>query len=344
MNKSVLFLAITITLFRQSEARELPRVFIFTDINIDAGDPDDRQSLIHLLWYADELKIEGVIPDRWNASGYEACQLVIDAYAQDYDDYSFKKNGYPQPIVLKDLIATDKKMAAELFQKAASDTTSPLYVLIWGNMHVFNDVFLENPALSTNIRIISIATGLMTENSIPHLPDDWEKHPPCEQMNWNSPGRNTLYSDSRFNDLWWLEINWTYEGMFTGEEPKEMFENLSHYGSMGKHIKEVVKNEVWAQYFRVGDTPTVLYMIDPENNLDDPTLGSWAGKFVKPFPEKKPNYFTDFGGEIEWNYADPCRTWQNHEGVVNVAKNTLEERRSEMYTALLDKLTELYSD
>lgn len=32
---------------------------LFTDINIDKGDPDDRQSLIHLLWYADEL--QGII-------------------------------------------------------------------------------------------------------------------------------------------------------------------------------------------------------------------------------------------------------------------------------------------
>ena len=44
-----------------------PQVFIFTDINIDQGDPDDRQTLIHLLWYADEVEIKGIVPDRWNA-------------------------------------------------------------------------------------------------------------------------------------------------------------------------------------------------------------------------------------------------------------------------------------
>ena len=71
--------------------KERPRVFIFTDINIDQGDPDDRQSLIHLLWYADELTVEGIVPDRWNAQGYEACKLALNAYADDYQNYHLIK-------------------------------------------------------------------------------------------------------------------------------------------------------------------------------------------------------------------------------------------------------------
>lgn len=74
------------------KAEEKPRVFVFTDINIDSGDPDDRQSLIHLFWYANELQIEGIVPDRWNARGFEACQLVIDAYTKDYNEYASKSN------------------------------------------------------------------------------------------------------------------------------------------------------------------------------------------------------------------------------------------------------------
>ena len=57
-----------------------------------------------------------------------------------------------------------------------------------------------------------------------------------------------------------------------------MFHKLSKYGDLGEHIKDVVKNESWAQYFRVGDTPSVLYVIDQTHDLDNPTQSSWAGK------------------------------------------------------------------
>lgn len=79
-NANLVLIAASLNL--KSENR--PRVFVFTDINIDSGDPDDRQSLIHLLWYANELRIEGVVPHRWNASGLKACQLAADAYSKDY--------------------------------------------------------------------------------------------------------------------------------------------------------------------------------------------------------------------------------------------------------------------
>lgn len=56
MNKMLLLIGFGLVFCVTCMAKNNPRVFIFTDINIDAGDPDDRQSLIHLLWYANELQ------------------------------------------------------------------------------------------------------------------------------------------------------------------------------------------------------------------------------------------------------------------------------------------------
>ncbi|MDF1573143.1 MAG: DUF1593 domain-containing protein [Bacteroidales bacterium] len=80
MQRIFLFIVFGLILLGSSTAKENPRVFVFTDINIDSGDPDDRQSLIHLLWYANELQIQGIVPDRWNARSVEACNMVVDAY------------------------------------------------------------------------------------------------------------------------------------------------------------------------------------------------------------------------------------------------------------------------
>jgi hypothetical protein len=330
-------------LFSCTQNVEKPRVFVFTDINIDSGDPDDRQSLIHLLWYADELKIEGIVPERWSAKGLEACQLALEAYDKDYQTFGFKKRNYPTPQNIKTLFATDTENAKALFQKAAFHSKDPLYVLIWGNMNKFGEVLKSHPDLVKNIRVISIGTNLMMEEHQKYIPAHWEKmEKPCEQYNWNGHGRNEIFNKSQFIDMWWLEINWTYEGMFLGDEPKEMFEKLLKYGSLGNHMKEVVKNESWANYFRVGDTPSVLYVIDPNNDLDDPTKGSWAGKFYRPFPADRPNYFTDYNGPVEWDYSNPCNTWENHIEMNAFAKKTLLDKREEMYTSLLKKLDQYY--
>lgn len=258
MSKSYIPIILILCLFAACKAEDKPRVFVFTDINIDSGDPDDRQSLIHLFWYADELQIEGVVPDRWSAQGYEACEMVLDTYIEDYQSYSFEAKGYPEPEDLRKLFAKDKEQASQLFVSAASETSSPLYVLIWGNMELFSAILLENPALSKNIRLITIGTGLMAEKDMPHIPPSWETSIPCEQLNWNGAGRNSIYNNPLFDEMWWLEINWTYAGMFSGEEPTDMFKKLQAFGRMGIHVEEVVKSKPWAQYFRVGDTPSVL--------------------------------------------------------------------------------------
>jgi hypothetical protein len=343
MRTLIYLLTITLFSFSCGQKTEKPRVFIFTDINIDAGDPDDRQSLIHLLWYADELEIEGIVPERWNAKGLEACKLAIEAYAEDFNSYRLNQKGFPDPKEVENSVAVDIKDAIDRFQKAASDKSSPLYVLIWGNMATFGEALRSKPELADNLRVITIGTDLMMEEYNQFIPKSWLiMDKPCQQYNWNGWGRNEIFNDERFKNMWWLEINWTYEGMFTGTEPEKMFHKLAVYGALGQHMKDVVKNESWAQYFRVGDTPSVLYVIDHSHNIDDPTESSWAGKFTKPFPNERPNYYADYNGPVEWDYADPCNTWQNHVQMNAHAKGTLEERRSEMYEALLDKLNRIY--
>lgn len=336
----ILFWCVGIYVSQHAKA-EKPSVFIFTDINIDAGDPDDRQSLIHLLWYSDQLDIKGIVPDRWEAGGYKACTLALDAYARDYKQYSFKTKGFPLPRKLQQTIVRDSSDAVKKFIKAAKNN-QPLYVLVWGNMSLISQILVQNPKLSHNIRLVTIGTGLLLERDRQYLAEKQKLAHPCQQPNWNGKGRNLLFSDARFNDLWWLEINWTYNGMFTGKEPETLFDTLKTYGEMGKHIATVVKNHPWAQYFRVGDTPSVLYLIDPAHKPDQPTESSWAGSFRQPFPEKRPYYFTDDAGTIEWNYEHPCKTWENHEEVFDYAKSTLENKRKEMYSELVKKLNSLY--
>jgi hypothetical protein len=340
----LIFVVIFTTVFSlvSCQGNTKPRVFIFTDINIDRGDPDDRQSLVHLLWYADELEIRGIVPERWNAEGYEASIMAVEAYSEDYDKFNFQSKGFPGPGEIRDLIARDSDHAFKLFSEAASESSDPLYVLIWGAMSEFGNLLNRKPELADNIRVITIGTGLMYPPNERYAPDHWPRGAPCALKNWNGPGRSQVWNNPRFNNMWWLELNWTYNGMFTGNEPRQMFEKLSGYGALGQHMVDVTKNEPWAQYFRVGDTPSVLYVIDPRGNQDDPRQSSWAGHFIRPLPDDRPNYYADHSGPAEWDYADPCSTWDNYSDVYEFSKATLEKERPGMYRALIEKLERIY--
>ncbi len=332
--KAFYVMIICVLLSGTSSATAKPKVFVFTDINIGGGDPDDRQSLIHLLWYADELDILGIVPDRWNKQGLEACKMAVEAYKTDYQQFDLQQKQYPVPEKIFQLLAETYDDAKDKFINAAllSSEKDPLYVLVWGNMNNAGKILAQNPNLIKRIRLITIGTGLK------YGPEDEVPGKECDVPNWNGPGRNEIYNDTRFREMWWLEINWTYNGMFSGNGPREMFEMLGEYGAMGNHIKFVTKDHAWAQYFRVGDTPSVLYVIDPRRSFDDPTQSSWAGKFKKPFPEERPNYYTDDNGSINWNYENPCLTWQNLVDIYSYNKSTLESERPGMYKALLEKL------
>lgn len=313
-----------------------PKVIVLTDINNAGGDPDDKQSLIHLLWYADVLDIRGIIPDGWNRKGYEASLEGLATYRADFATFSMAEKGFTHPDTIFSRIVQTDTAAVDLIIREAKAATDPLYILIWGQMKTFKKALLTAPGIASKIRVLTIGTGRK------YGPKDEVPGEDCNVVNWNGPGRNEIYEDPRFDHMWWLESNWTYNGMFVGNRPEEIFIALQEYGEMGKHIKTVVKDHPWAQYFRVGDTPSVLYLIDPDNDLDDPIKGSWAGLFAQPFPDTKPNYYTDDSGTITWDYVEPCNTWDQLEAMYTYNKSTLVDRREGMYAALLEKLNRLY--
>ncbi|MEG1590930.1 MAG: DUF1593 domain-containing protein [Chryseobacterium sp.] len=66
----------------QKSADVKPRILISTDIG--GTDPDDNQSIIHLLMYADKFNIEGLVssPSFGNGSKAEILKM-IDFYEKD---------------------------------------------------------------------------------------------------------------------------------------------------------------------------------------------------------------------------------------------------------------------
>ncbi len=313
-----------------------PRLVITTDINIDKGDPDDRQSLAHLFLYADEFDIEAIIIDRPNAQGVEAAQMVVDAYREDYftEAYNFRQYHFPHPDTLASKIMTNEEAKRKgVIKQLASESTHPLYVTVWGNLNVVRQALDTNPELVDKLRILTIGTELKS-------PFDTEN---CGERNWNDVDgdREKLYNDPRFANIWLIENNWGYNGMFTGERPLQFMEQIYPYGALGRHITECTATKEWAQYFRIGDTPTVMYFIN-NTSLDNPLEYNLGGFFVKPFPKERPNYYIDGAQSTSWDYSNPIQSWPDAKKEVEARSQEMTMRRDEMYDLFMSKLKKLY--
>ena len=78
-----LLLTVAAMALAQQPVPERPRILISTDIG--GTDPDDNQSMTHLMMYSDLFDIEGIVssPSFGNGSKAELLRM-IDLYAQDY--------------------------------------------------------------------------------------------------------------------------------------------------------------------------------------------------------------------------------------------------------------------
>ena len=329
----------------ERKAKPKPRVIVTSDLNTNSGDPDDKQSMAHLFMYADQVELLSIIPDRWNAHGVEATMNCIDAYEKDYLnlEFSYQKMNYPTPDYLRGIVQKSREDAvASIIREARKDDDRPLHILIWGNMKTFKEALFQAPDIVSKVRIYTIGTNLMAEN--PDAATNSKSDVPYgKRINWNGPGRNDIFSDPRFTDLWWVENDWSYNGMFEGEEPGHLLEEVKNFGALGHYIWECVQAWKWAHYFRAGDTPSLLYLLEPDADLDDPSQSSWAGRFVQPFPKERPNYWIDDAGTEDWNYEDPSQTWDIIQDVYAHRVNTFVSTRKEVYDDFRKKLQVLYN-
>ncbi len=75
------------------------RVVVSTDVG--GTDPDDFQSMVHLLVYADSFDIEGLISSPYGPGRKEYLLECIDAYEKDLPNLRAHSDKYPPPDALR---------------------------------------------------------------------------------------------------------------------------------------------------------------------------------------------------------------------------------------------------
>lgn len=272
-----------------------PRVIVSSDIG--GSDPDDFQSMVHLLVYADVLDIEGLISSPPQAGRAKHILEAIDAYEKDYANLKHHADSFSSPDSLRQVSkqgaigpapAQGWNESTEgsrwIIECAKREETRPLWVIVWGSITDVAQAVHDDPSIKDTLRVHSIGS-------------------------WNTrmdeAARAYLYK--HHTDLWWIESDTTFRGMYVGGKQEGPLGNL---GFVAKHVQG--HGALGDLYYhkkrdiKMGDTPSLLYLL--RGNPNDPTAPHWGGAFVK----------TDHGNHYWTDNPDSTLTDGNRAGAKTV--------------------------
>lgn len=293
---------------------EKPRVLISTDIG--GTDPDDNQSMVHLIMYSDLFNLEGLVSSPSFGSGSkEEILHMIALYEKDYPKLKKKNPMLMSPDALRALAKQGRKGLmpfkgyAEstegsewIIQCARKQSDQPLWVLVWGTLEDVAQALHDAPDIESKIRVYWIGG-------------------PNKKWGVNSYS----YIAKHHPNLWMIENNATYRGFITDNDKMELIEEYkgmeadqNRYGTgyydyamkgaghMGHDFAGYYKGVV-----KMGDTPSLLYMM--QGNPDNPMEESWGGRFA-PIKHSSRRVFHGQTTEndtipvysvVEWHFKGP---------------------------------------
>lgn len=285
MKKLVFLLcAFTSSLTITAQSSEKARVIVLTDIE---ADPDDTQSLVRLLLYANEIDIKGLIATTscWlqHSIHPESIEQVIDAYDKVYANLSKHDSSYPPAEELKPLIkkgqsgyglqATGKKQQTEgsnwIIKNLEQNDDRPLWISIWGGANTLAQALKDLKAtkskaelqkLISKLRVYTISdqddSGLWIRNNFPEL------------FYIVSPGDD-------YGVATWTGINTVVQGIDNRTISNEWLSSniQQNHGVLGAMYPDVA----WGME---GDTPAFLGLIpNGLNHSEKPNWGGWGGRY-----------------------------------------------------------------
>ena len=244
------------------------RVFVSTDIG--GTDPDDFQSMVHLLVYADVLDVEGLISSPYGPGRKKDILDVIDCYETDFENLSTYSANYPNP---SDLRSITKQGAIErapyagvrnatdgsrwLIECARRNDTRSLHVTVWGGIEDVAQALHDAPDILPQLRVY------------------WIGGP---NKKWSPDAYQ--YIVENHPKLWMIESNATYRGWFSGGNQSDEWNNarfaslrIQGKGALGKFFVSK-KADV-----KMGDTPSIGWLL--RGNPEDPTSPGWGGQYVR---------------------------------------------------------------
>ncbi len=269
------------------------RVIVLTDIE---ADPDDTQSLVRLLLYANEIDIRGLVATTscWHKTEVnpESIIKVIRAYEQVHPNLLLHDADFPSaPDLLALVKSSIPKYGMEgvgdgldtdgsdlIIQELEKDDERPLWISTWGGVNTLAQALHKMENTMTNkdlkkmiskLRVYTISdqddAGIWLRNRYPDL------------FYIVSPG-------DHYASATWSAINTVVRGIDNRTISNAwLAENIQQgHGPLGVAYPDVA----WGME---GDTPAFLHLIlNGLNNPEHPEWGGWGGRYELYKPEHDP--------------------------------------------------------
>lgn len=256
-------------------ARERPRVVVTSDIG--GTDPDDFQSMVHFLLYADAFDVEGIVSSPYGPGRREHILRVIDRYATDYSNLKRHSDRYPEPDALRRVskqgaidgapgsgVGRNTEGSDWIVRCARRNDTRPLWVLVWGGIDDLAQALHDAPDILPKLRVYFIGGP---------------------NKMWSVDAYN--YIEQQHPGLWMIEANSTYRGWFVGGNQSGEWDNRSFvaahvagHGALGDFFATLLDGTI-----KMGDSPSIGYLL--RNTLEDPSQPGWGGRFVRAWDGRK---------------------------------------------------------
>ncbi|KAL7272308.1 hypothetical protein RUND412_004889 [Rhizina undulata] len=303
-----------------------PNIFVLSDIS---NEPDDTQSLIRFLLYANQFTIHGITATTsyWlNSSTHpEAMFAVVDAYEKVVDNLNAHAGGYPSADFLRGKISSGPSVygmaavipggrnisdgASRLVSAADSVTDGTFWVLCWGGANTLAQALeyvratrtaSETADFVAKLRVYSISdqddAGAWIRQEFSTL------RYICSIHGWN-----------HYRLAAWTGISGEgYNGFDFGGPDSELvsaewLRDHIQLGDLGGAYPDVL-------YIMEGDTPSFLGLIENGLNVpENPEWGGWGGRYSRVDLAGRYGHFSD---AVDWAIGKDGRKYgSNHASI-----------------------------
>jgi len=307
----VLVLFLTIELTAQIDKR--PRLLVLTDIG---GDPDDEQSIRHLLVYSNEFRIEGLIAtsDNIPRKGYNhqiRTDLIVKAikdYGEVRDNLIRHAPNYPTAESLLKVVhggqvnrgVENLKIGKETagskhIIRTVDSSNELLYITIWGGAHDLAQALLDikNTRSPGKVKIFVKKLRVFAIS---------------DQDGWNNPAKmgTGQWIRQNFPTIWYVEpgplsmnsLDASFRGMYQNDSrgsketlplvaagieklnnDKWIKENVNDWGPLGADYPNDVHQNPPSERNLIGikEGDTPSWFFVYQNGLNNPEYPEWGG-------------------------------------------------------------------
>ncbi|TWT94008.1 hypothetical protein Pla108_37190 [Botrimarina colliarenosi] len=297
-------------------ATEQPhRLIVLTDIE---ADPDDTQSLVRLLLYANSIDIEAIIATtsvhQKDRVAPESIRRVINAYAKVQANLLEHEPGFPAAQVLLDRVTQgvpeygmrgvgegwNSSGSDRIIEILERDDERPLWVSVWGGPNTLAQALFK----IRNTKSAEESSRLIGKLRVSTISDQDDS---AIWIRKEFPDLFYIVSPGRYERSTWGAINSVIKGIDNATISNAWLASQiqQRHGPLGAEYPDVA----WGLE---GDTPAFLNLIPNGLNVPDrPDWGGWGGRYelYKPDPAD-----IEVGGTVQGGVpieVEPRPIWTN---------------------------------